>query len=574
MRALIPQSFIDELLQRTDLVELIDGYVPLTKKGNSYVACCPFHNEKSPSFNVVAKKQFYHCFGCHESGNAISFLMRFLNVNFVEAIKTLATRLNLSIPGSEGEQKPKSTAALNQLLKEVNHYYQHQLQENREAQDYIAKRGVDRETTQLYELGYAPEGWHTLEPLFKKHQKELIESGMLIQKEDGKTYDRYRHRITFPIHDQQGRIIGFGGRALDANQPPKYLNSPETVLFQKNRHLYGLYQVLNREKKSPPYIIVVEGYLDVIALAQYGIGNVVATLGTATSSYHIQLLAKHTKQLLFCFDGDRAGQQAAWRALENSLPYLHEGLEVGFIFLPEGQDPDSFVRLEGKERFSEILKTPTLLHQFFFNTLSLGINLATPAGKTQLILRAKPHLLKIPDGFYKQLMLDYLARLTHIESQRLHYLLQEKNEVLLVKKTPFITRTPLKIAMALLLQHPEIIPPNMHTFELNDPEDEDFPLLQTLITNITESNNATTATLIESWRNTPYFEYMTQLATWDTQVPELEQAQEFTDTLLFLQKQHQDKQIQALITKSRLQGLDTNERMQLQNMLQKRHKPI
>ena len=456
MSGLIPQSFIDDLLQRTDLVEFIDSYVPLKKRGNNHIACCPFHNEKSPSFNVVAKKQFYHCFGCGASGNVISFVMSYLNQGFTDAIETLATRLGLTVPRDGQTEKNSSFQDLYKLLSAVSLYYQKTLKNKGQAAiNYLQARGLSGEIAQLYQLGFTNEGWHNLEKAFPHNQRELIATGMLIKNEEGKIYDRYRNRVMFPIHDRQGRIIGFGGRVLDADQKPKYLNSPETVLFQKSRELYGLHQILN-QKKPADCIIIVEGYMDVIALAQHGIMNAVATLGTATSSYHIQLLAKHTKALVFCFDGDNAGKQAAWRGLESSLPHLNQGLDASFMFLPDGHDPDSLVRAEGKEHFLNRLKQATPLHRFFLDNLAKGINLLNPAGKTQLIHSAKPFLQKINEGSFKQLLIDDLARLTHIESHRLNQLITSPSQTVAPVQTATITRTPMRSAIALLLQHPEI----------------------------------------------------------------------------------------------------------------------
>ena len=334
-QGLIPQPFIDELLNRTDIVEFIDSYVPLKKRGTSHIACCPFHNEKNPSFNVVAKKQFYHCFGCGASGNVISFAMGYLHQSFPDAIETLATRAGLAVPRDRHPEKHSHSLNLYQLLDRVSTFYQQTLKSSGQvAIDYLKQRHVSGEVAKLYQLGFAPSGWQTLEAQFRPNKQELIATGMLIQKDDGKTYDRYRQRIMFPIHDRHGKIIGFGGRAIEADQKPKYLNSPETVIFQKNRELYGLHQIL-QQQNNVKNVLIVEGYMDVIALAQHGIMNAVATLGTATSAYHIQLLSKHTKQLVFCFDGDAAGRQAAWRALDNSLPQLNAGLDASFIFLPE-----------------------------------------------------------------------------------------------------------------------------------------------------------------------------------------------------------------------------------------------
>lgn len=574
MSGLIPQPFIDDLLQRTDLVELIDSYVPLKKKGNSHVACCPFHNEKSPSFNVVAKKQFYHCFGCGASGNAISFIMNYMNQGFIDAIETLATRLGLTVPRAGNEKTNNTSRDLYKLLTEVSNYYQQQLKHSGKiAIDYLRKRGLSGSIAKMYQLGFAPEGWHHLEHYFKRKQSELIATGMLIKNEDGKIYDRYRNRIMFPIHDRHGRIIGFGGRVLDGEQKPKYLNSPETVIFQKNRELYGLHQILS-QNKTIDSIIVVEGYMDVIALAQHGIFNAVATLGTATSTYHIQLLSKHTQKIVFCFDGDTAGKQAAWRGLESSLPHLNSGLEASFVFLPNGHDPDSLVREEGKEVFLNRIDKATPLHRFFLDNLSKDINLTTPSGKTKLINQTRPYLQKMEEGSYKQLLIDDLARLTHIENHRLNTLLDQQTKSTTEEQTGTISRSPLRIAVALLLQNPEIYLSNSDQLNPALLHQKDHHVLLALIKQLEQYPKATTATLIEAWRNSNYFESINRLASWDHQVPEQELVKEFIDTFVFLQKQNKELNIRQLIDKSRREGLTEFERLNLQVMLKERHADI
>ncbi|AUH70797.1 DNA primase [Legionella sainthelensi] len=571
MSGLIPQPFIDDLLQRTDLVELIDSYVPLKKRGNSHVACCPFHNEKSPSFNVVAKKQFYHCFGCGASGNAISFVMNYFNQGFVDAIETLATRIGLIIPREKQTEKDNTSRDLYKLLAAVSLYYRKKLKhEGQVAISYLRERGLSGEIAKLYQLGFATEGWHHLEKAFPRNQRELIATGMLIKNEEGKIYDRYRNRIMFPIHDRHGRIIGFGGRVLDSEQKPKYLNSPETVIFQKSRELYGLHQILSQQK-SIDYIIIVEGYMDVIALAQHEIMNAVATLGTATSTYHIQLLAKHTKSLIFCFDGDNAGKQAAWRGLESSLPHLNLGLDVGFMFLPDGHDPDSLVRKEGKENFLNRIKQAISLNRFFFDSLAKDLNLLRPAGKTQLINLVKPFLQKMSEGSYKQILIEDLARLTHIEPHRLNQLITDQSKALSPEPIMALTRTPMRIAVALLLQHPEIYMHIMSQMNLELFDTQEHEILLQLLNQLASNPKANTATLIEAWRNHPYFDFINKLAAWDHQVPEPELIKEFIDIMFFLQKQNRELTIRQLINKSRQHGLNEVEKMRLQEMLKERH---
>lgn len=570
MSGLIPQPFINELLQRTELVELIDGYVPLKKRGNSYLACCPFHNEKTPSFNVIAKKQFYHCFGCGANGNAISFVMNYLNQNFIEAIETLAARAGLQVPRDPGQaEKTQQSLSLYKLMEQICQYYQQMLKTSGEkAVNYLRQRGLTGEMAKLYQLGYAPAGWRSLEQQFKSHKEALITTGMLVRNDEGQIYDRFRDRIMFPIYDRLGRIIGFGGRSLDDNQKPKYLNSPETIIFQKNRELYGLHQALNSHNNVDT-IIIVEGYMDVIALAQHGITNAVAALGTATSTYHIQLLSKHTRRLVFCFDGDNAGLQAAWRALESTLPHLDSGIDANFSFLPDGHDPDSLVREEGAERFKGRLETAMPLSQFLFDNLLKNIDLKGSAGKTQLIQAAKPYLRTIPQGPYKQLIIDELSRLTLIENHRLTQMIEQqldqKNNL-----SNTISRSPIRLAIALLIQHPEIYQQANTAISNIHLDGEGQELLQKLLQQVAAAPTINTATLIETWRDSEFFESLGKLAAWDHQVPDEALLKEFSDILEFLQKQNLDNKINEFLAKSRKQGLTVAEKLQLQDLLKQR----
>jgi DNA primase len=571
MIGLIPRPFIDELLNRTDIVEFIDAYVPLKKVGASHVACCPFHNEKTPSFHVVPKKQFYYCFGCGASGNIISFSMNYLHMSFSDAVESLATRLGMHVPREGRTKNNQPSLSLYQFLNQVALFYQNTLKTaGVEAIQYLKHRKVSGEIAHRYQLGYAPMGWHTLASQFKQNINELIATGMLISKEDGKTYDRYRQRIIYPIHDRHGRIIGFGGRAIEETQQPKYLNSPETIIFQKNRELYGLHQVLQQQDKVDQ-ILIVEGYMDVIALAQSGIVNAVATLGTATSTYHIQLLSKYTQRITFCFDGDPAGRKAAWRALESSLPYLNSGLDAGFIFLPEHHDPDSLVREEGKELFIKRLENATPLHRFFIETLTQNIDGSSLSGKSQLVNTAKPYLLKMSDGPYRQLLINELARLTRIEAHRIHQMLEEKSAPPLSNTNKSITRSPIRIAIAILLQHPEIYSACAKQIDPIMLHLHQHRVLRTLMKQVRESEGINTAKLIELWRDSPLFESMTKLAAWEHQVPEDALTKEFIDIILFLEKKASESNIALLMKKAQSHGLTEAERIKLQQMLKNRH---
>lgn len=574
MQGLIPRQFIDELLTKIDLVDLIDAYVPLKKRGQAYLACCPFHNEKTPSFNVIPKKQFYHCFGCGASGNAISFIMNYLHQSFPQTIETLAAKAGMLIPRESVPEHLKQTLSLHGILLKLTEFYQKTLRspQGTVAITYLKQRGINGKIAQQYQIGYAPEGWHTIEQELPKNHAELLSTGMLIQKENGQTYDRYRHRIMFPIHDRHGRITGFGGRALDNDQQPKYLNSPETILFQKSHELYGLYQVLQTHS-SLNSIVLVEGYMDVIALAQHGIDYAAATLGTATTAHHIQLLSKYTQDIRFCFDGDRAGRQAAWRALETSLTYLDAGLQAYFVFLPEAHDPDSFIRAEGKPAFETLLSNALPLHQYFFTTLMKDIDTMDLTGKNRLIHEAKPYLAKIPTCPYKTLLMAELARITHIDQHRIEQLLLEDSTPVTESSTQIPVhwqRTPLRIALALIIQNPDLCTP-LPNSEHIPRSDADHRLLILIVDHLTSHPNLNTASLIEHFRESQWFEVLSQFAAWDHQVPESAQASELEDIFRFLNKKNSELMIRQLIEKSKQRELTGVERQQLQTMLRERH---
>lgn len=444
--SLIPQPFIDDLLTRLDIVDIIDKRVKLKKTGKNYSACCPFHNEKTPSFTVSQDKQFYYCFGCGATGNAVGFLMEYDKLGFIDAVEQLAHSAGVQVPREERAEKDRKQAdfkPLYSLLDDCNSFYQQQLKEHPDrykAVKYLQERGLSGQICQSFGLGYAPQGWDNLLAKLgtdQKRQDALVTTGMVIENEESqKRYDRFRSRIMFPILDIRGRCIGFGGRVLGEENRvgpdgkkakgsgPKYLNSPETPVFHKGRELYGLYQArhANRELKQ---LVVVEGYMDVIALAQYGINNAVATLGTACGEDHLNLAFKYTSTIAFCFDGDNAGRTAAKRALENALPVMTDGRQIKFLFLPEGQDPDSLVRQIGPERFTELLHKGTPLEEFFFDALSEDINVTTMEGRARLSKLAAPLLHKLPKGVYRELMFDLLAKRTGLSQDILQELISE-----------------------------------------------------------------------------------------------------------------------------------------------------
>lgn len=423
--ALIPQRFIDDLLDRVDIVDVVGSRVDLRKSGKNYSARCPFHNEKTPSFTVSPDKQFYYCFGCQATGNAVGFLMDNDRLSFPEAVETLARQAGMEVP-REASQESRGDGRRKQLydvLAEADRFFREQLRRHPDARlavDYLKGRGLSGEIAARFGIGYAPQGWdHLLNRLGGDDERVrlLIEAGLVIRKDDDSTrvYDRFRNRIQFPIRDTRGRTLGFGGRVLDDSKP-KYLNSPETPVFHKGRELYGLYEA-NKVLREIPRLVVVEGYMDVVALAQHGIHNAVATLGTAATTEHLDKLFRYTPEVVFCFDGDEAGRRAARRAMETSLQAMRDGRSARFLFLPEGEDPDTLVRKQGPEGFRELLDGAQPLSQFLFTTLEEGLDTTIPEGKARLRELGAPLINRIGDGVYRQLMLRELARRTDVDEE-------------------------------------------------------------------------------------------------------------------------------------------------------------
>lgn len=449
MAGLIPQTFIDDLLHRVDIVEVVDKRVGLKRAGKNYQACCPFHNEKTPSFSVQPERQFYYCFGCGAGGNAIGFVMNFDHVDFPQAVETLARDAGVEVPREESRadaRRQSENTRLLEILETASKYYQQQLRSHPRKQvavDYLKSRGLSGEIARDFALGFAPPGWDNLLATAgtdDEKTQSLLKAGMIIErnrekqqdspqrseKRDEKRaqrpyYDRFRDRIMFPIRDSRGRTVAFGGRVL-GDDKPKYLNSPETPVFHKSAELYGLYEA-RRSGEKFSRLLLVEGYMDVIALAQMGIRNAVATLGTATSARHLQRLFRSVSEVVFCFDGDEAGRTAAWRALETTLPLMEDGRQVRFLFLPEGADPDTFVREHGKEGFEKALNEAAPLEDFFFDKLSADLDARSIEGRARLSNLAKPLIRKLPRGIYAQLMLNRLSDTLGVASESLDDLL-------------------------------------------------------------------------------------------------------------------------------------------------------
>ncbi|AXK72987.1 DNA primase [Lysobacter sp. TY2-98] len=432
--ARIPDAFIDDLLARTDIVEVVGSRVPLKRQGKEFSARCPFHDERSPSFTVSPVKQFYHCFGCGAHGTAISFVMQYDRLEFLDAVEELAKRVGMDVPKETTQRAADpQLQALYGVVESAMVFFRQQLKSNAKAREYFDRRGVSEAIREQFQLGYAPDGFEALKNALGTDATRLglLERAGLFSKNDsGRVYDKFRDRVMFPIHDRRGRPIAFGGRVIEKDASPKYLNSPETQLFHKGRELYGLWQVRGANSKIER-LIVVEGYMDVIALFQHGVTQAVATLGTATTSDHAELLFRNAPDVYFCFDGDRAGRGAAWKAVESVLPRMKDGRQAFYLFLPEGEDPDTIVRNEGREGFEARLQSATPLSQFLFDTLAQDVNLATLEGKGRLAERAKPMLAQIPDGAFADLMRQRLTELTgvgaraaspetHVPTQRAH----------------------------------------------------------------------------------------------------------------------------------------------------------
>ena len=413
MAGRIPQSFINDLIDRVDIVDVIDSRVTLKKAGKNYQARCPFHDEKTPSFSVSPDKQFYHCFGCGVSGTALTFLMEYERLDFVDAVEALARIAGVEVPREGAQQRGPDNRPLYAALADADGFFRRQLKGAETAVAYLKGRGLTGMVARDFGIGFAPDEWQALsDALGKNHSKsDLLKAGLLTENDKGRVYDRFRGRIMFPIHDTRGRVIGFGGRVMASEDGPKYLNSPETPVFHKGRELYGLYEA-RKALRQIDRLLVVEGYMDVVALAQAGIANCVASLGTATTAEHFQKLYRYCEEVVCCFDGDSAGRKAAWRALENALPTLTEGRQLKFMFLPEGEDPDSLVRKEGREAFLSRAQAASPAIEYLFSRLSEGLDLAQLDGQARLASLAMPYLKRVPDGILKQLMNRRLQALT------------------------------------------------------------------------------------------------------------------------------------------------------------------
>ena len=534
MAGLIPQHFIDDLLTRVDIVDIVDSSVPLKKAGKDFKACCPFHDEKSASFTVSQNKQFYHCFGCGAHGTAISFLMDYNGLDFIEAIEEMASRAGVEVPREESDfSKTRDNAELYELMELVVRHFCRQLRESPEAHravDYLKDRGLSGELAKEFELGFAPPGWDNLLNALgtsEAAKQRLSQIGMTLEKDNGGYYDRFRDRIIFPIRDQRGRAIGFGGRVFD-DSLPKYLNSPETPIFSKGRELYGLFQA-RHQLKDMQRIYIVEGYMDVLALAQYGIRNVVASLGTAVTENHLERLYRVCPQIIFCFDGDSAGQKAAWRAMEIALPLLKEGRQVHFMFMPEGDDPDTYVKKHGREKFEDVNHLVPLSN-YLIDKFKQENNLDSREGMGQLVDGIVPLVAKLPAGALRELLVKDIAKLADMNIDSLKNLVNQKQAPArktqaqhLVSTSQYKKESKNHVADAIrsLLHNPELSA-DIEPGALNNIEIQGVDFLRELLALVHQQPEISCAGILEHWRDSKYEKRLKELSIKDNVLTEPE----------------------------------------------------
>ncbi|HGG9539126.1 TPA: DNA primase [Neisseria meningitidis] len=585
---MIPSDFIDELLAKTDIVDIIDEQVPLKKGGANYMACCPFHKEKTPSFSVSPTKQFYHCFSCGAHGSAIGFVMEHQGLSFPEAVQFLADRVGMVVPKVHGQndnpevraERKKKQQTLEETTAAAADFYAQQLKFNPAAKAYLDKRGLSAEVIAHYGLGYAPDGWQPLTQVFQPYPNTaLVDTGMVIDNE-GRHYDRFRHRIMFPIRNPRGQVIGFGGRVLDDSKP-KYLNSPDTPLFDKGKNLYGLYEGRAAVKEAGR-ILVVEGYMDVVALAQFGVGYGVAALGTATTAEHVKILMRQADSIYFCFDGDSAGRKAAWRALENALPQLKDDKSLHFLFLPEEHDPDSYIRAYGKAQFEDaLLNQSKPLSEYFWEHLSDGIHLNTQEGKAELVKTSSPLLAQITAPALAYLLKQRLSELVGIDPDNLAQLLGQEAPKRHVKQKsyklpPISVKQPVMPTLVQRQIRSLLINPDWAAY-IDLPDylalDGDFACLANLAETIKNHPSVpATAQVLEHMRGSPYEETINRIFRSALQSEEMEgggeeDCENFQIGIKKLLNELEYSQIEALKQKSLQSGLNESEKKLLLSLL-------
>ena len=587
----IPQHFIDELIARTDIIEVIGSRVPLKRAGREYKACCPFHDEKSPSFTVSPDKQFYHCFGCGAHGTALGFIMEYDHASFVEAVEDLAARAGLEVPREGGAAAPAQPHdELYVATERAALFFRQSLSGEAKARDYLARRGLSPDILQRFGIGYAPARWDALLDRYGTTEDErqiLLRAGLIIERQPDAErahtagfYDRFRDRVMFPIRDTRGRTIAFGGRVLDVGEP-KYLNSPETELFHKGRELYGLYES-RQATRSLQRLLVVEGYMDVVSLHQAGITYAVATLGTATTPDHLQRIFRLVGEVVFCFDGDRAGRAAAWRALENAVAEVKQGRQVRFLFLPEGHDPDTLVREEGAEAFEARLANALPLSDYLIRELSTRADLASVDGRAKLVELARPLVRRIPSDVYRELLVAQLAEAIRMPPGRLGELLEGDAPAPGPARAEPASPRPIRLgggaaagrgnlvrqAIGLLVHFPEAARAVEWSNGLEQVNRPGIPLLVELLAQLREDPPPNTAALLERWRERPDYGPLSKLATGECLVPDAAAAAaEIRSALERLQAEHLMTRLHDLEQKAREAPLTAEEKQELQALL-------
>lgn len=564
--ARIPDAFIDDLLARTDIVDLIQARVPLKKAGREYQARCPFHDERSPSFTVSPTKQFYHCFGCGAHGSAIRFLMEYDRMEFLDAVEELAKRAGVEVPRDTHQRHQRGDfQPLYEVCERAAGFFRAQLLASPRARQYLQRRGVDAETQQRFAIGYAPDSWEGLKTALggDAQQLELLDkAGLLSRNDAGRVYDKFRDRLMFPIHDRRGRVIAFGGRVLEKDDSPKYLNSPETPLFHKGRELYGLWQVRQAHNRIPR-LIVVEGYMDVVALFQYGISTAVATLGTATTPDHAELLFRNAADVYFCFDGDRAGRGAAWKALESVLPRMRDGRQAFFMFLPEGEDPDSLLRAQGADGFQRQLEQAVPLSELFFAEIGRDSNLSTLDGKARLAERCRPLLAQIPDGAFCDLMQQQLAELTGLAARAIAPAAAPPRK----SSAPSARRSLVRSIIALLLQRPALALEADPPWAFSSLRQPGVSLLLELLEICRSGHAPSAAVLLEHFADREESPALHKLALFEFPGEETAWREEFLDGLKQLERQARAQRLSELRQLQAEGGLGEAEKNELRCLL-------
>jgi DNA primase len=574
MAGRIPPEFIDQLLSRVDIVDIIDSRVHLKKAGKDYQALCPFHSEKTPSFTVSQDKQFYHCFGCGVHGSAIGFLMDYEHMSFPEVVEELAGRAGLEVPhGSRAAAAPDLEPGY-RILEQADGFFRRQLRSHPQAGRavaYLKERGLSGDIAAEFGLGYAPPGWNNLLRALGgdgRSQRQLVQQGLVVEQPE-KRYDRFRDRIMFPIRDRRGRSIGFGGRVL-GDDKPKYLNSPETPLFHKGRQLYGLFEA-RKALRRIDRLLIVEGYMDVIALAQFGIRYAVATLGTATTAEHLARLFRVSRELVFCFDGDQAGRDAAWKALKIALPLAREGREIRFLFLPQGEDPDTLVRQVGAEDFEQRVRTAQHLSDYFFEHLGAEVDMQSLDGRARLAEQAKPLLGQLPAGVYREMMTARLAQVVGLPPGRLGMGTAGRPRRPPGRRPGAAGRmTPVRWAIAILLQHPQLaIPAAAGSGDWRRLQAPGIGLLAELLDLTASHPNLTTAALIERWRESEHFVHLNKLAHYDLGGADQGLEQQLSGALERLNGQVRKQETALLYSRPRPSEMTEEERERLKALLQR-----